>query len=503
VYAPTETDKGGLETARHWVRLGATLHFLLWSVAGFLHNAPPLDIPEQLVWGSQWVLGTQKLPPLSSWMLEAAWQIGGMYGISMLAAGVSCTTYLLVFALGSRLMPVAQAGAGALLLSGVYYFSWPVPEFNHAMLQIPLWAAFFLVFHICLESRGRRPALAAWSALGAIFALALWAKYSSVLLGVTAGLWLLASAKGRAHLRTPGPWLGAAVAMIVIAPHLVWLVQADFSPLSYFEGRAGRGSTPLKFTVTQFIDHLPAFLLMLLAGLFARKPTAFSGQRPGENDAFLTVMGLAPLCITVLVALVLGLKLRDTWGTPMFCLSGLLLVRAVSGAASGPRLRRLARYSLVLLAAVPVCYMVFAIFGPEWRGRAQRVNWPMAAIGEEVAKACKGTIGRLPTVVAGENFLAGLAALGIDRQTSGAHRPAVVLSADLDISPWIEAEEMKRGTAFVWRVWGSQLTAPRPVGVLARRLTAKPLKPRLVEIPWPRMSHGAGLKIAIACVRVP
>jgi 4-amino-4-deoxy-L-arabinose transferase-like glycosyltransferase len=250
VYAPTETDKGGLETARHWVRLGATLHFLLWSVAGFLHNAPPLDIPEQLVWGSQWVLGTQKLPPLSSWMLEAAWQIGGMYGISMLAAGVSCTTYLLVFALGSRLMPVAQAGAGALLLSGVYYFSWPVPEFNHAMLQIPLWAAFFLVFHICLESRGRRPALAAWSALGAIFALALWAKYSSVLLGVTAGLWLLASAKGRAHLRTPGPWLGAAVAMIVIAPHLVWLVQADFSPLSYFEGRAGRGSTPLKFTVT-------------------------------------------------------------------------------------------------------------------------------------------------------------------------------------------------------------------------------------------------------------
>ena len=199
----------------------------------------------------------------------------------------------------------------------------------------------------------------------------------------------------------------------------------------------------------------------------------------------------------------LGLKLRDTWGVPMFSLSGLLLVRAVNGATSGPRLRRLARYALVLLATVPVCYMVFVIFGPEWRGRPQRVNWPMVAIGEEVAKACKATIGRLPPVVAGENFLAGLAALGMDRKTSGAHRPTVVLSANLDISPWIEEGEMKRGTAFLWRVWGSQLKAPQPVRVLARRLTPNPLKPRLVEIPWPRMSHGAGLKIAIACVKVP
>ena len=421
----------------------------------------------------------------------------------MLAAGVSCTTYLLVFALGSRLMPVSQAGAGALLLSGVYYFSWPVPEFNHAMLQIPLWAAFFLVFHICLESPLARRAFVAWSALGAIFALALWAKYSSALLGVTAGLWLLASAKGRAHLRTPGPWLGAAVAVIVIAPHVVWLVGVDFSPLSYFEGRANRGSTPLKFTVTQIVDHLPAVVLLLLAGLFVRKPTAFSLRRPAENDAFLAVMGLAPLGITVLLALVAGLKLRSTWGAPMFCLSGLLLVRAVKGAASAPRLRRLTRSALILLATVPVFYMLFVIFGPEWRGRPQRVNWPMLAIGEEVAKTCKATIGGLPSVVAGENFLTGLAALAMAQQSPGAHRPAVVLSANLDISPWIEAAEMKHGTAFLWRVRGSRLGAPRRVRMLAQRLTPKQLEPRLVEIPWPRTSGGAGLKIAIACVTVP
>lgn len=500
--APVDPPKDGAVSATRWVRLGAALHFVLWSAAGFLHTAPPLDIPEELVWGHNWVLGTQKLPPLSSWMLEAAWQAGGMYGIAMLAAGVSCSTYLLVFALGVRLMPVAQAAAGALLLSGVYYFSWPVLEFNHGMLQIPLWAAFFLVFHICLETRARRSSLIAWSALGAIFALTLWAKYSSALLGVTAGLWLLASAKGRAQLRTAGPWLAGAVALLVFAPHLLWLVQADFSPLNYFEGRTHFGSAPFKFAAVQIADHLPALLLMLVAGLFARKPAVFSLSKPAENDAFLAVMGLTPFFITVLAALVLGLRLRDTWGAPMFSLSGLLLIRAVKDAASADRLRRLMRYALILLAAVPMAYMTFVIFGPEWRGRPQRVNWPMVAIGAEVAKTCKDTIHRLPQVVAGENFLAGLAALGMDLYSSRTHRPAVVLWADLDISPWISLGDMKRGTAFLWRIRGSSGAVPRHIRTLARRLSEEPVKPRLVEIPWPRMSRGPGLKIAVACVRV-
>ncbi|HSR55924.1 MAG TPA: glycosyltransferase family 39 protein, partial [Alphaproteobacteria bacterium] len=383
-------------TPARWVFAGFGLHVLLWSAAGFLHTAPPLDIPEQLVWGAEWVLGTRKLPPLSSWLLEIAWQIGGMQAIAILAALASGLAYLLVYALGRRIMPPGQAAAGALLLAGVYYFSWPTPEFNHAQAQIPLWAAFFLLFHICLEGGSDRRQYLAWSALGAVFALALWAKYSSALLAAPALLWLLLSPTARTYLRTPAPWVGTAVACAVFAPHVIWLVQADFAPLTYFEGRSARGSTPGRFALTQAVDHLPAIVLMALSGLFAAKPAALSFKKPGQGDAFLLVMGLTPVVATIAVAMIFGTKLRDTWGAPMFCLSGLLLVRAVNAAATDARLRRLMAGSLCLLVLVPVVYMILVVFGPEWRGKSQRVNWPMAAIGDAVATTCQSTIGRLP-----------------------------------------------------------------------------------------------------------
>ena len=42
----------------------------------------------------------------------------------------------------------------------------------------------------------------------------------------------------RKSLATAGPWLAAAIALIVALPHLVWLVQNDFLPFAYVSARA-------------------------------------------------------------------------------------------------------------------------------------------------------------------------------------------------------------------------------------------------------------------------
>jgi 4-amino-4-deoxy-L-arabinose transferase-like glycosyltransferase len=481
------------------VWLGCALHVVLWSAAGLLHVSPPIDVPEQLVWGAEWVLGTRKLPPLSAWLLEIAWQAGGMRGIAVLAALASGLVYPLVFALGLRMMPPAQAAAGALLLAGVYYFSWPVPEFNHAQAQIPLWAAFFLLFHMCLEGGSSRRQLLLWSALGAVFGLALWAKYSSALLAAPAVLWLLASRTGRSYLATPGPWVAAAAAAAVFAPHAVWLIQADFAPLGYFGGRSARGSSPGRFALTQAVDHLPALVLMALAGLFAARPSALALRKPTESDAFLLVMGLAPVAVTVAVALLLGLKLRDTWGAPMFTLSGLLLVRAVAAAATEVRLRRLAAGSLVLVSAIPAAYMAFVLFGPEWRGRSQRVNWPMTEIGDAVAATCQGTIGRLPAVIVGDNVMGGLAVLALALRFGEDHRPTMIFSMKRENAPWVTDADMRRGTAFIWPASRPGEAMPGALRRMAARLTVPPPAARDFTVPWPRRPGAPGLRFAVAC----
>jgi hypothetical protein len=441
-------------------------------------------------------------------LLEIAWQAGNIYGVAVLSAGVVSVTFLLVHALGRRLMPAPQAATGTLLLAGVYFFSWPLREFNHNMLQIPIWAAFFLVFHVCLEgareTTGRLRRFLPWVALGAIFALGLWTKYSSLLLAATGGIWLVANPRHRALLFTAGPWIAALVAAVLFAPHLAWLQAADWSPFTYFTARLDEGSTPLRFVLTQILHHLPALLLLLLAGLLRRWPGGVKFRALRETDVFLAVMALGPLVLTVLAALILGIRLRDMWGVPMFSLSGLLLVRAFARAANEARLEWLARYALILLCIVPVAYIAILFTASDIRKRPFRVNWPMGAIATEVSKICNKAIGRDPAVVVGSfyrgsQFLARVAALGLDLMP-GKQRPQVLLFASLAQSPWIDVQRMREGTAFLWQMSGRDGTVPESLKPLVAHIASPPFHVPITDIPWPRMGKGPGLHFATLCV---
>ena len=70
------------------------------------------------------------------------------------------------------------------------------------------------------------------------FGGALWAKYFVVVLAAPYALFLLFDRQARRALATPGPWLALVVALIVAAPHVVWLFQTDFLPFAYASHRA-------------------------------------------------------------------------------------------------------------------------------------------------------------------------------------------------------------------------------------------------------------------------
>jgi len=72
----------------------------------------------------------------------------------------------------------------------------------------------------------------------------------------------------RKRLGTPGPWLAIMVAMAVMAPHLIWLVQNDFLPFGYAEARAAQFKKatdylvkPAGFLLSQVGFLLPSLLI--------------------------------------------------------------------------------------------------------------------------------------------------------------------------------------------------------------------------------------------------
>src|SRR5262249_45439316 len=137
-----------------------------------------------------------------------------------------------------------------------------------------------------------------WLTLGIAVGLSLWAKYFVVMLAFPLALFIVLDRDARKHLAAPGPWLALVLALLIMAPHIVWLVQSHFLPFAYAERRAtpSRGlvdhvAHPLIFAASQVAFLIPA--LTIAAALFIpppkRKATSSTGVRltsGGEIDAF-------------------------------------------------------------------------------------------------------------------------------------------------------------------------------------------------------------------------
>ena len=416
---------------------------LFWTLAPALsHNALPLDTVEMLVWGREGVVATYKHPNLPGLLLEAARQasFGMMWTAYAVTQACIVATFAAVYLLGRELLGPARALAGTLLLTGIFYFSWPTPEMKHNLMEMPLWA--WLCLALWRSTRGGR--LSWWIALAVFAGLAVWAKYSAAVVLAAAAAWICADARARARLATPKPWIGLAVFAAVVAPQAAFLIETDLSPLDYASARAGRADGPAQFLLAQIANHGAFFVMAAAAGLFG----AGAARSSADADArrFLAVMGLGPVLLAAALATAAGTGLRDMWGMPMFNLSGLLLLALFPGRLNGPRLRRLTAFSFLLVAAVPAAYAASVMLRGALSDRPSRAVWPQTAISRTLTEAWVRETGRSPRIVAGPTWEAGLVALGAPGS------PSVLIDGSVRKSPWVTGTDIARfGALVVWR----------------------------------------------------
>jgi 4-amino-4-deoxy-L-arabinose transferase-like glycosyltransferase len=484
-------------TPRRAVLALIAAQIVLWTVVPLLtHGTMPLDVVrEGLAWGVEWQWGYHKHPPLATWLVDAAFRLLGDLGPYLLSQLAVATTYVFVFLLGRRLMGEAEAAIGTLLLVGVYYFSWPTPEFNHNVAQMPVWAACAYLFHRAV----REDRLIVWLGLGAVAGAGLLVKYSTALLIAVMAFYLLGSRATRRRLLSPRPYAGAAVAALVVLPHLAWLVRNDFAPFRYLEGRAAAGASPLVtrvveplgFLLTQMADHLPMLALLAIAGLIGRGALAPPSGPPvstPEDRRFLVTMALGPALLAALAALVGGFGLRDMWGAPMFNLSGLLAVQILAGRLPRFDRRRFGLAVAALLVLTPLVYGLAATFGSTLTGRPRRIDWPDRAIASALEEAWHAGTGCPLRIVAGDSWLAGLVSV------RASERPAVLLDGDPALAPWVTPERLSRnGALLVWRIEGNRTGIPPALARLGPAQVHPPL-----TFAWPRAPRVPPLRIGWA-----
>lgn len=428
------------------------LHAVVWTaLPALLYPNLPLDLIEALTYGREWQLGYDKLPPLPWWLVEIVYELVGQDFAYYLLAQVAVVAALaLVFATARPLTGTLGALVAVLIIDGLHYLNYTAAKFNHDVIQLPFWALAGFAFHRAL--RGRRTA--DWLLLGLAIGLAFWAKYFVVVLAAPIALFTLVDREARESLKTPGPYIAAGVALVVMAPHLMWLVQNDFLPFTYAEHRAllPRGWydhlwRPLQFAISQLFFLVPS--LLIAAPLFF--PRAAVGERPvpRQADAFdmriVTWLSFGPMVTVLAMSAVSGRGTIAMWGYPLWLFLGVWIVLTARRAIAGGRLKRVVVTWAVVFACLGGAFVANYGVLPRYDHRYRAVFFPGADLAQEVTDRYRVVTGQKLAYVIGTMWDGGNVA------HYSADHPRVLIDGKPERAPWIDLEDLRaRGAVVVW-----------------------------------------------------
>ncbi|HYS49073.1 MAG TPA: glycosyltransferase family 39 protein [Xanthobacteraceae bacterium] len=428
----------------------ALLHSAVWTaLPSLLYANLPLDLIEALTYGREWQLGYDKLPPLPWWLVEIVYRLFGADTAYYAASEVVIiATFALVFATARPLVGAAGALVAVLIIDGLHYFNYTAPKFNHDVIQLPLWALAGLAFRSGLRY-GR---IADWLLLGLALGLALWAKYFVVMLAAPLGIFLVVDRKARRALATPGPWVALAAALVVMAPHLVWLAKNDFLPFAYASARAApsRGVIdhlvhPLVFALSQLATLVPA--LAIAAPLAWPRPQERTAGADDFDRRIVTVLAFGPAATTIAASLVTGRGLVAMWGYPLWLFLGLWIVMTARTAIDRVRLARIVTLWAIVFAGFALAFIVNYTVLPHIDHRYRAAFFPGDRLGAEIAQRYRAATGQplryvIATMWAGGNV-----------SRYAAERPRVLIDGNPRRAPWIDLADLRAyGAAVVWVV---------------------------------------------------
>jgi 4-amino-4-deoxy-L-arabinose transferase-like glycosyltransferase len=426
----------------------AIMHLCVWTaLPALLYANLPLDLIEALTYGREWQLGYDKLPPLPWWLVEMVHAGGGGdFGYYLVAQTTVIAALALVWMTARRMVGPVAALVAVLIVDGLHYFNFTAPKFNHDVVQLPFWALAGYAFHASLR-HGR---LNDWILFGLAIGMAAWAKYFVIMLTVPLVLFVLLDRRARPVLFTPGPYVAAGVAALVILPHVVWLFANDFLPFAYATARAApsRGALdhllrPLLFAGGQLLWALPS--LAIAAPLFLQRTTAPAAPADDFDRRIVTVLTFGPAALLVASSVVSGRNLISMWGYPLWLFLGLWFVVTARTALETARLAKITTAWAVVSGLYATAFVVQYAVLPHVDHRYRASLFPGDALAHTIADGFRRQTGQPLAYVVSGMWLGG------NVSAYAPERPRTLIDGKPERAPWIDLADLRRrGAAVVW-----------------------------------------------------
>ena len=355
-------------------------HLVIWTVVPSISNSNlPLDTIEALAWGTNLDWGYNKHPPASAWFVELFYQIFGnqdwaFYFLSQLFVIV---TFFVVFKFSEDFFKNKIFSLiSVLLLETIYFYNFTTPEFNVYVCQLPFRA---LAVYFCWKSFKNDDTLS-WLLFGIFLALGFLSHYLFIYLIIAIKIFfitiLLKQKKINLKYFIPG-----IVFLILVLPHLIWLVDNNYTTITYAFHRTGLNestylnhiSHPFIFLIKQIGILLP-FLFMFLIILYKFKVKI---KKKDKKLLFLLIINFIPIILIFLTSFIMGAKIRTMWMSPFYLFMGVLFLYIFQKNIVIKKLKYFFSVLIFLFILSPGIYLYISISQED-----KRTDYP----GNEIAK---------------------------------------------------------------------------------------------------------------------
>ncbi|WP_316189451.1 glycosyltransferase family 39 protein [Bradyrhizobium sp. SZCCHNS1054] len=196
-----------------------------------------------------------------------------------------------------------------------------------------------------------------WLGVGVAAGLALAAKYTAMFFGVAILIWLVAVPKLRHWLRSPWPYLGGLVALVIFSPVIIWNAEHQWVSFIKQLGRARiedfRPSYIAELIPTQFAFATPLIFILGVMGLYA-----LLARKVGEASSRVLVSAMVWVIVAYFIWHSLHARVEANWFAPIYPAFAVAAAFAAHCVPWKPRAQRTVEFCRRF--AAPVGIVMFA-----------------------------------------------------------------------------------------------------------------------------------------------
>ena len=384
-------------------------HLIIWTLVPSLTNKNlPLDTIEALAWGSNLDWGFNKHPPVSAFFPEVFFQIFGsqdwvFYLLSQLFVLIA---FYYVFKLANEVLGnVKLSLISVLLLESIYFYNFTTPEFNVNVCQLPFWS--LVVYYSWKIYQAREIKFIDCFLIGLFAALGFLSKYLFIYLLISINLLFIYLIFIKKIKKFDFKYLVIIeVFIVLLVPHLIWLLNNDFITVSYGLKRTGLEGTGIldhfKHPIIFLVKQIGILIPFLVLGWLIINKLKFKLNLKDKKLIFLLFVNLFPIFLILATSILMGSRIRTMWMTPFYLFFGVLFVYIFQSQINLKKIRSFLCAFLFLFILSPSIYSYVSI-----SEKNKRTDYPGREIAELVERRWNKNFSNEIKYVVGDEWHAG------------------------------------------------------------------------------------------------